>query len=71
MDSVKQSMVVLTGPLGSSRILANTQQLDCGNMLYVGLPLESVQKLQQVQNTVARVLTGADYTDHITPMLQQ
>ena len=32
----------------------------------VGLPLKSVQKLQWVQNTAARLLTGADHRDHIT-----
>ena len=37
--------------------------------LYVGLPLETVWKLQLVQNSVARLLTGARRFEHITPIL--
>ena len=43
----------------------------CCNSLYVGLPMERVRKLQQVQNAAARLLTGAGYRDHITSLLQQ
>ena len=42
-----------------------TSWLDYCKALYVGLPMESVRKLQQVQNA-ARLLTGAGYRDHIT-----
>ena len=33
-------------------------RLDYCNVLYVGLPLRLMQKLQMVQNTAARLLTG-------------
>ena len=39
-------------------------------MLYIGLPLCLVQKLQLVQNMVARLVTGTPRGDHITPVLK-
>ena len=39
-------------------------------MLYVGLPLKSVRKPQLVQRAAARLLTGAGYREHTTPLLK-
>ncbi|KAF7238180.1 Complement C1q-like protein 3 [Varanus komodoensis] len=48
-----------------------TSQLDFCNLLYVGLPLKTVQILQLVQNRAARLLTGTGHCVHITPVLRQ
>ena len=45
-----------------------TSRLDYYNTLYVGLPLKSVRKLHLVQRAAARLLTGAGYGEHITPL---
>ena len=47
-----------------------TFRLDHCNMLYMGLPLKSVRKLQLVQRAAARLLTGASYRGHTTPLLK-
>lgn len=40
-------------------------------MLYLGLPLKTVWKLQLMQNATAHILIGANrIIDHITPILQ-
>ena len=57
-------MATVTNALIKSR-------LDYCNALYTGLPLESVWKLQRVKNASARLLTGAGYREHVTPLLQQ
>ena len=41
-------------------------KMDYYNTLYVRLSLEIIRKIQQVQNLAARLLTGADYRDHIS-----
>ena len=41
-------------------------RLDCCSALYVGLPLESVRKYQQVQNATGKLLAIAGYKDHAT-----
>ena len=45
-----------------------TSYLDYCNVLYMGLPSKSFQKLQLVQRAAARLLTGAGYGEHITPL---
>ncbi len=47
-----------------------TSRLDYCNALLAGCPASSINKLQIVQNTAARVLTMSRKYDHITPILQ-
>ncbi len=47
-----------------------TSRLDYCNALPIGCPASSINKLQIVQNAVARVLTGSRNYDHITPIVQ-
>ncbi len=47
-----------------------TSRLDYCNALLGGGPASSINKLQIVQNAVARVLTRSRKYDHITPILQ-
>ncbi len=47
-----------------------TSRLDYCNALLGGCPASSINKLQVVQNAVARVLTRSGKYDHITPILQ-
>ncbi len=47
-----------------------TSRLDYCNALLGGFPAYSINKLQIVQNPVARVLTRSRIYDHITPILQ-
>ena len=46
-----------------------SSRLDYCNALYVGLDQSSVRRLQLVQNSAARLLTGTKKRDHITPVL--
>ena len=46
-----------------------SSHLDYCNSLFAELPLKSINHLQLVQNTVARVLTRARKYDHISPVL--
>eukprot|EP00919_Chromeraceae_sp_WS-2016_P047779 GHVR01113210.1.p1 GENE.GHVR01113210.1~~GHVR01113210.1.p1 ORF type:complete len:159 (-),score=7.37 GHVR01113210.1:140-616(-) len=47
-----------------------TSNMDYCNSLYLGLQQSSLALLQRVQNTAARVITGAKRYDHITPVLR-
>ena len=46
-----------------------TSRLDYCNALYVGLGQRQMRRLQLVQNSAARLLTGTKKRDHITPVL--
>ncbi|XP_070800926.1 uncharacterized protein, partial [Pituophis catenifer annectens] len=48
-----------------------TSRLDYCNALYMGLPLRSTRRLQLVQNAAARVIMGATWRSHITPLLSE
>lgn len=57
----------------SSQVLIHafiTSKLDYCNSLYHGLPDYLIQKLQYVQNSAARLLTGSCKFEHITPILK-
>ncbi len=47
-----------------------TSRLDYCNALLGGCPASSINKLQIVQNAVARVLTRSGKYDNFTPILQ-
>ena len=59
----KQSALILANALVHSR-------LDYCNSLLFGLPKKSIQRLQKVQNCLARIVSGASFRDHTTPILK-
>ncbi len=46
-----------------------SSRLDYCNSLYVGISQSTLSRLQIVQNATARLLTGSQKRDHITPIL--
>lgn len=46
-----------------------TSKLDYCNVLFNGLPSAQINRLQSIQNTAARILTGSRKFDHVTPVL--
>ena len=45
-------------------------RLDFCNVVYLGLPIKWLSKLQLVQNQAARLITGTSRWDHISPVLR-
>ena len=45
-------------------------RVDYCNSLLIGISAKNINKLQKIQNTVARVITGHRKFDHITPVLK-
>ena len=47
-----------------------SSQLDYCNSLFIGLPSYLIYRLQKIQNTAARIVSGVRKRDHISPVLE-
>ena len=60
-------------PLSAATALANSlvsSKLDYCNSLYYGISQANLNKIQRIQNTLARVVTNTSKFEHITPILK-
>ena len=48
-----------------------TSNIDYSNCLYINIPNKTINKLQKIQNSATRLITGLSKYWHITPALQQ
>ena len=46
-------------------------RLDYCNLILHGTSIANIQKLQRVQNSLARISTGTRRSEHITPVLER
>ena len=61
-------------PLSAATALANSlvsSKLDYCNSLYNGISQANLNKIQRIQNTLARVVTNTSKFEHITPVLKK
>ena len=61
-------------PLSAATALANSlvsSKLDYCNSLYNGISQANLNKIQRIQNTLARVVTNTSKFEHITPILKK
>ena len=61
-------------PLSAATALANSlvsSKLDYCNSLYSGISQSNLNKLQRIQNSLARVITNTSKYQHITPLLKK
>ena len=61
-------------PLSAATALANSlvsSKLDYCNSLYNGISQANLNKIQRIQNTMARVVTNTSTFEHITPILKK
>ena len=61
-------------PLSAATALANSlvsSKLDYCNSLYSGISQANLNKLQRIQNSLARVITNTSKYQHITPILKK
>ena len=60
-------------PKSAAIIFANAfihSCIDYCNSLFYGLPKYSINRLQKIQNSVARIVTRTSRSSHITPILK-
>ena len=60
-------------PKSAAIIFANAfihSRIDYCNSLFYGLPKYSINRLQKIQNSVARIVTRTSRSSHITPVLK-